>query len=100
MVNKSIINVVYHHQNHRICDKLVKPCLNTYISLLFNPFLPPRPSKTSCFVILLYLMPGDFTCEGRVSGWERVNHFSNRCLSRQHTNLAAVTHAQTLVHEM
>ena len=35
----------------------------------FNPF-PPKPAKTSPFVILLCLMPDDFTSP---SGWEKVN---------------------------
>ena len=32
----------------------------------------PRPAKTGHFVILLCLMPGNITCQGRASGWERV----------------------------
>ena len=36
-------------------------------------FNPPRPAKTGPFIILLCLTPDDFTCQGRASGWERVN---------------------------
>ena len=32
-----------------------------------------RPGQTVPFVILLCLMPDDFTCQWRASGWERVN---------------------------
>ena len=38
-------------------------------SLFLNP-LPPRPAKTSPFIILLCLMPDYFTSQGRASGWE------------------------------
>ena len=34
-----------------------------------------RPVKTVPFVILLCLMPDDFTHQWRASGWERVNIF-------------------------
>ena len=33
----------------------------------------PRPAQTVPFVILLCLMPNDFTHQWRASGWERVN---------------------------
>ena len=33
----------------------------------------PRPAKTVPFVILLCLMPDDFTHQWRASGWESVN---------------------------
>ena len=32
----------------------------------------PKLAKTIPFVILLCLMPDDFTCQWRASGWERV----------------------------
>ena len=41
-------------------------------TLFLNPF-PPRLAKTIPFVILLCLMPDDFTRQWRASGWERVN---------------------------
>ena len=41
------------------------------IKILINLF-PPRPAKTGPFVILLCLMPDDFTHQER-AGWERVN---------------------------
>ena len=34
--------------------------------MLINPFLP-TPAQTTPFVILLYLMLDDFTCQGRAS---------------------------------
>ena len=40
--------------------------------LFLNPF-PPRLAKTGPFVILLCLMPDNFTHQRRASGWERVN---------------------------
>ena len=33
--------------------------------------LTPRLAKTGPFVILLALMPDDFTCQGKASEWER-----------------------------
>ena len=41
-----------------------------YLSSEFN--FSPRPAKATPFVILLCLMPDDFTRQGRASGWERV----------------------------
>ena len=38
----------------------------------FNPF-PPGLAKTKPFIILLCLMPNNFTHQWRASGWERVN---------------------------
>ena len=40
--------------------------------VLINPF-PPTAAKSGHFVISLCLMPGDFTCQRRASGWEMVN---------------------------
>ena len=37
-----------------------------------NPFLP-RPTQTGPTLLFYYLMPDDFTPQGRASGWERVN---------------------------
>ena len=34
---------------------------------------PPWPAKIAPFVILLCLMPDNFTHQGRASGWEKVN---------------------------
>ena len=41
-----------------------------YPSLFLNPF-PSRPAKTVSFIILLGLMPDDFTRQGRAFGWKR-----------------------------
>ena len=44
----------------------MKLSANACIKLKFNPF-PPRPAKTSPFVILLCLTQGNFTREGKAS---------------------------------
>ena len=38
--------------------------------VLINPF-PPRAAKSRHFIILLCLMPDNFTCQRRASGWEK-----------------------------
>ena len=43
----------------------------TYSTVCIN-LSSPRSAKTGPFVILLCLTPDDFTCQWRVSGWERV----------------------------
>ena len=43
-------------------------------SLTFSP----RLAKNGHFVILLCLMPYDFTRQARASGWERVNPLPHR----------------------
>ena len=49
---------------------------------LFLNLSSPRPVKTIPFVILLCLMPNDFTHQGRASRWERVKH-NFYCFVRQ-----------------
>ena len=40
--------------------------------LTLNPF-PLRLVKTGLFINLFCLMPDEFTCQGKVTGWEMVN---------------------------
>ena len=52
-----------------VCDTVYRQYTNVFS---LNPFTP-WPAKTVPFVIVLCLIPNDFTRQGRASGWERVN---------------------------
>ena len=47
-----------------------------------NPF-PPRLATTVPFVILLCLMPDNFTCQGKFSGWEKVGIYAQTTTGMQ-----------------
>ena len=56
------------------CIERILACLET---LTFS--LPDRPKLSPLLLFLLCLTPDDFTHQGRVSGWERVNNgFGNK----------------------
>ena len=81
-----------------LCWQHVNPGLTgpTCPSLFLNPF-PPRPAKTVPFVMLLCLMPDNFTRQRRASGWERVKHVIS--LYRRYSTYCTV-HVNGVLHRV